>query len=163
MKDPHQMDLIAIGASMNPTVEPGGPRWVRNSLLKRETRTRLSYLRLLLYQATADETDAFTRVFGSMDEARAWLGLDWVFLTGQDVAAALAASARWVASAHRSTPWQKWVLRDEPKRCASDIRAAFQEGAETLRKAQHPLSHGKVRQHVIGDVGGDLGHSPRIA
>ena len=25
------------------------------------------------------------------------------------------------------------------------------------------LSHGKVRQHVIGDVGGDLGHTARVA
>ncbi len=31
---------------------------------------------LRAYQATADEADSYSRVFRSMDEARAWLGLD---------------------------------------------------------------------------------------
>jgi len=52
---------------------------------------------------------------------------------------------------------------EDPKDGARDVRVALQEGMEPLRKPQYPLSHRKVRQHMIGDVGGDLGHAARIA
>ena len=52
---------------------------------------------------------------------------------------------------------------EDPQDGASDVRAALQVGTEPLRKAEHPLSHRKVGQHMIRDVGGDLGHAARIA
>jgi hypothetical protein len=52
---------------------------------------------------------------------------------------------------------------EDPQHSAGDVRVALQEGTEPLRNTQDPLSHGKVRQHMIGDVGGDLGHPARVA
>ena len=46
---------------------------------------------------------------------------------------------------------------------SGDVRVVVQVGTQPLGKAQHPLADGKVGQHVIGDVGGDLGHAARIA
>ena len=37
------------------------------------------------------------------------------------------------------------------------------EQSNTTVKRPFPLADGKVGQHVIGDVGGDLGHAARIA
>lgn len=52
---------------------------------------------------------------------------------------------------------------EDPQNGAGDVRVVVQEGTQSLRQAQHPLADGKVGQHVIRDVGGDLGHAPCIA
>jgi len=46
---------------------------------------------------------------------------------------------------------------------AGDVRVVVQVGTQPLGKAQHPLADGKVGQHVIRDVGGDLGHAACVA
>ena len=51
---------------------------------------------------------------------------------------------------------------EDPQDGASDVRVVMQEGTQPLRKAQHPLSDGKIGQHVISDVGCDLGHAPCV-
>ncbi len=52
---------------------------------------------------------------------------------------------------------------EDPQDGAGDDRVAVREGTQPLRKAQHPLSDGKVGQYVISDVGCDLGHAPCVA
>jgi len=39
----------------------------------------------------------------------------------------------------------------------------MQVGAQALRKREHPLPDGQVRQDVTGQVGGDLRHAARVA
>ena len=46
---------------------------------------------------------------------------------------------------------------------AGDVRVRLEEGAQPLRHAQHPLPDGKLREHMLGDVGGDFCHTARIA
>ena len=39
----------------------------------------------------------------------------------------------------------------------------MQEGTETLGEREHPLARREVGQHVIREMGGELGHAARVA
>jgi hypothetical protein len=45
---------------------------------------------------------------------------------------------------------------------AGDAHVVVEVGTEAFRDREHPLPYGNVRQHVVGEVGGDLAHAAGV-
>jgi hypothetical protein len=53
--------------------------------------------------------------------------------------------------------------KEDPEDGAGDLRIVMDLGAEAFGNGEDPLAHGQVRQDVVGEVGGQLGHGPGVA
>ena len=63
----------------------------------------------------------------------------------------------------RATQGRAHGADEDPQDGSGDLWVVVQVGTQPLRQAEHPLSHGKVGQDAIADMGGDLGHAACIA
>jgi hypothetical protein len=51
---------------------------------------------------------------------------------------------------------------EDPKDATGNSRVVVEERPQALGNGQHPLTHRKMRKHVVRKVSGDFGHAARV-